>query len=69
MTAPAKRGGARAGSGRKPLGEPAPPIMVRVDAARRDAYEAAAGAQGLAMSEWVRRACDAALKARKARKS
>lgn len=50
------RGGAREGAGRKPRGDPAPAIYVRVTAEERAACEVAAAREGMPFTEWARRA-------------
>lgn len=50
------RGGAREGAGRKPRGEMAAPLYVRVTAEERDALESAARRERKTLSDFVRNA-------------
>lgn len=49
------RGGPREGAGRKPRGEMATPLLIRVTEEEREAYESAARSERLSLSDWARR--------------
>lgn len=50
------RGGAREGAGRPPRGDAATPLYIRLTVEEREAYEAAARAERLSLTDWARKA-------------
>ena len=48
------RGGAREGAGRKPRGEAATPLYLRLTVEEREAYEMQARREGMSLLDWTR---------------
>lgn len=48
------RGGAREGAGRKPRGEAATPLYLRLTVEEREAYEEQARREGRTLLDWAR---------------